>query len=89
MAWRNVELAHGKSTYAAMQRGAEIAAPLAIGSPKTVKVDGKSYDVVSAEKDAREEYVTLRIDCEIKEPADAAPVEELSDDEPDEGGDDD
>ena len=89
MAWRNVELAYGKSTYTAMQRGAEIVAPLSIGSPKTVKIDGIAYNVISAEEDMRGEYMSLWIDCEIEEPADAEPEEELSDDEPDEGGDDD
>ena len=82
MAWLNVELAYGKSTYTAMQRGAEIVAPLSIGSPKTIKVNGTAYNVIAAEQDMRGEYMSLWIDCEIEEPADAEPEEEMSDDEP-------
>ncbi len=89
MAWRKVELTYGKSRYTAMQRGAEIVAPLSIGSPKTVKVNGVSYNVISAEEDMRGEYVSLCVDCETRETADAELEKELSDDEPDEGGDDD
>ena len=89
MAWRNVELAYGKSTYAAMQRGAEIAAPASIGSPKTVKVDGQSYSVLVAERDSRGEYVSLWLDCDTEETAEAETIKEMSDDEPDERGSDD
>jgi hypothetical protein len=89
MAWRNVELTYGKTTYAAMQRGAEVAAPASIGSPKTVKVDGQSHGVLAAEKDSRGEYVYLWLDCKTNETAEAETVEEMSDDEPDERGSDD
>ena len=89
MAWLNVEIAYGKSRYIALQRGAEVVAPLSIGSPKTIKIDGVSYNVISAESDHRGEYVSLCIDCETHDPAEAEPEEEVSDDEPNEGGDDD
>lgn len=89
MAWSSVEIAYGKSSYSGMIRGAEVVAPLSIGNPKTVKIDGEAYNVLEVQEDMRGEFVTLLLDCEIEEPADAEPEEEMSDDEPVEGGDDD
>lgn len=89
MAWTNVEITYGKNTYQAMQRGAEIVAPTSIGNPKTIKIDGEVVSVLEVQEDFRGEFVTLRVDCEYQEPADAEPEEEMSDDEPVEGGDDD
>ena len=41
---------------------------------KTVKVDGQSYSVLVAERDSRGEYVSLWLDCDTEETAEAESI---------------
>ena len=89
MAWTSVTVTHGKSSYEALQRRNEVAVPMAVGTPKTIKIDGEAVNVLKALEDMRGEFMTLTVDCEIEEAAEAETKEEVSDDQPDERGDDD
>jgi hypothetical protein len=82
MAWEAITVSYGKSTYEAMRKGDKIQVAPAIGTPKNIKIDGKSVEVTDVQLDLRDEFVTLTVSDEAK-------LEEVSDDEPDEGGDDD
>ena len=82
MAWQTITVSYGKATYEAHRRGNEIQVNSAIGTPKNIKIDGVSVEVVDVQLDVRDEFVTLTVSDETYE-------EEMSDDEPDEGGNDD
>ena len=89
MAWDTVVVGYGKNTFLGMKRGNEVQVSSLIGNPKTIKIDGVSVSVLEGQEDIRGEFLTLTIDCQNNESAVADQKEEVSDDEPIEGRDND
>ena len=80
MAWEQVTVSYGKATYPAMRNGDMVQMGGDIGSPKTVKIDGKPAEVIGVTVDMRDGVVILKL-------SDESPIEEKSDGEPVEGAD--
>ena len=82
MAWELVDVAHGQKKLMGMLRGNELQVSAQIGTPKTVRVHGETFNVLEVIPNDRDPVVNLILDGVLVE-------EEESDDEPNEGGDDD
>ena len=82
MAWELVDVAHGQKKLMGMLRGNELQVSEQIGTPKTVRVHGETFNVLEVIPSDRDPVVNLILDGVLVE-------EEESDDEPNEGGDDD
>ena len=82
MAWELVDVAHGQKKFMGMLRGDELQVSSAIGTPKTVRIHGETFNVLEVVPNDRDPVVNLILDGVLVE-------EEESDDQPDEGGDDD
>ena len=82
MAWELVDVAHGQKRLMGMLRGNELQVSAQIGTPKTVRVHGETFNVLEVIPNDRDPVVNLILDGVLVE-------EEESDDEPNEGGDDD
>jgi hypothetical protein len=79
MAWIQVNISHGKIERDGMMKGSQIVVGQDFSKAKTIKVNGKPFEVESCEMDAREENWVIELSNES--------VQEQSDDEPVEGGD--
>lgn len=82
MAWELVDVSHGQKKLMGMLRGNELQVSAQIGTPKTVRVHGETFNVLEVIPSDRDPVVSLILDGVLVE-------EEESDDEPNEGGDDD
>lgn len=82
MAWELVEVAHGQKKLMGMLKDNVLQVSAQIGSPKTVRIHGESFNVLEVIPNDRDPVVNLVLDGVVAE-------EEASDDQPDERGDDD
>jgi hypothetical protein len=81
MAWEQVKVKGSKGDIVGMLKGDELELPNQLGKdPSEVKVDGKSYKVLSSSVDERDDIILIKL-------AMASTKQEKSDDKPTKGRD--